>query len=130
MSSTNRRPSEGAPLSPAEVELMRDICNGSCASAAAKRKGLTRHASASHVRNILAKLGASTQAQAAYIVAQRGLLDIQGPPKPPKALLRSLAPSRPRLPGYERVIARVRAVNVRAQITAPNSVFALGQMLA
>src|SRR5260370_10958816 len=66
-------------LSPRETEVLRLISGGNANKEVAARLSITEETGKGHVKNILAKLGASDQTHAVTIGLKRGIIDLQTP---------------------------------------------------
>ncbi|ACZ43340.1 transcriptional regulator, LuxR family [Thermobaculum terrenum ATCC BAA-798] len=69
-----RREPEEVPLTQREVEVLALMADGLPNKAIAARLGISEHTVKFHVGSILAKLGASSRAEAVAIAARKGLL--------------------------------------------------------
>lgn len=71
---TSIAPSDGAPLSAREREVLALIARGMANKAIAPRLGISEHTVKAHVASIFEKLGAGTRAEAVVTAARLGLL--------------------------------------------------------
>ena len=63
-------------LTPREIDVLRLIAAGNANKEIAAQLGLTEETVKSHVKNILAKLGANDRTHAVTIALKRGIIDL------------------------------------------------------
>jgi DNA-binding CsgD family transcriptional regulator len=69
----------GSDLTSRELEVLQLLAEGVTTDALAERLYISKHTARSHVRNILAKLGAHSKLEAVAIAARSGIVTLASP---------------------------------------------------